>query len=345
MNRHSVQRQRIGPAVRRMRRSRGLTLDELADEAEVSPSHLSRLERSQTLPSFPVLAKIADALGVDVNEFVRLEQDVAELDAKLSVYAGLLALDDEARHGLLDLSIEARRDLVERIDQLSTLSLTPVDVQDRAVSALDAGADEHPLSAVGNVIEQAGLDAIALARMLLFLELMDGPRRALISGPSLLPIAPGQDLVGSYRWAFSRYPIDPPIADWWSRPHDGAASGGFSGRQLRAIVTTSALDSPLGPVIARSLLATSEAFGSAEIAVTERSISDVNLLSVGSNHAILERITDRRGTRSPDHVAIWLCGNERVGPCDDVVDRLWSTLNDEERSREAARTRLQAAIA
>ncbi len=327
-----------------MRRSRGLTLDELADEAEVSPSHLSRLERSQTLPSFPVLAKIADALGVDVNEFVRLEQDVAELDAKLSGYSGLLALNDEARHGLLDLSIEARRELVERLDQLATLSLTPVDVQDRTVSAVDCGPDSQPLSMVGRVIEQSGLDAIGLARMLLFFELLDGPRRALISGPSLLPIAPGQDLVGAYRWAFSRYPMDPPIADWWSRSHDDAASGEVGPRQHRVMVTAAALDSPLGPIMARSLLATLDAHRSSDIAVTERSFGDVNLLSVGGSHAILEQITDRRGIRSPDHVAVWLSGGNRVGPCDDVVDRLWSTLSDEERDPAATRKRLQSAL-
>ena len=80
MKRQTTQRQRIGPAVRRLRRERGLTLDALAEAAHVSPSHLSRLERSQTLPSFPVLAKIAEALEADVNEFVRLEQDVAKLD-------------------------------------------------------------------------------------------------------------------------------------------------------------------------------------------------------------------------------------------------------------------------
>ncbi|MBX6342881.1 MAG: helix-turn-helix transcriptional regulator, partial [Thermomicrobiaceae bacterium] len=72
--RQSTQRQRIGPAIRRLRKQRGLTLDELAREAGISASHLSRLERSQTVPSFTVLAQIAHVLGVQVDEFVRLER-------------------------------------------------------------------------------------------------------------------------------------------------------------------------------------------------------------------------------------------------------------------------------
>src|SRR5205814_3862837 len=76
----SVQRQRIGPAIRKLRRTNGLTLDDLASQAGISASHLSRLERGQTLPSFTVLAQIAHVLGTSVDEFVQLEQDVTALD-------------------------------------------------------------------------------------------------------------------------------------------------------------------------------------------------------------------------------------------------------------------------
>src|SRR5579885_3127138 len=115
MKRRSTPRQRIGPAVRRLRRQQGLTLDALAAAAEVSPSHLSRLERSQTLPSFPVLAKIAEALGADVNQLVQLEHDVAELDMELERFLDILGIPDEQRAEILVLSIEARRDLVNRL--------------------------------------------------------------------------------------------------------------------------------------------------------------------------------------------------------------------------------------
>lgn len=338
MNRHSVQRQRIGPAVRRLRRSRGLTLDELADEAEVSPSHLSRLERSQTLPSFPVLAKIADALGVDVNEFVRLEQDVAEIDRKLSVFAGLLALDDDSRHELLNLSIEARRDIVERLEELAGMSLTPPSVQDRATRAVDSGRDEAPLSAVGTIIEQDGMDAIGLTRMRFTLELLNGERRTLIAGPSLIPVQRGQDLLGAYRRAFPRYPIDPSIALWWSRENGSGGRNGEPEKSSRIIVTTAALDSPLGAATARSLLS---GFESAHVAIIKRPAGDVNMFSVSSGYAMFERISARQGPFRPEHVALWLSGTNRVAAGDELFDRLWESLSDEERDQGSVRERLR----
>ncbi len=343
MNRHSVQRQRIGPAVRRMRRSRGLTLDELADEAEVSPSHLSRLERSQTLPSFPVLAKIADALGVDVNEFVRLEQDVAELDERLSYYAGLLALDDDARSELLDLSIEARRELVSRIEQLAMLTPTSPDVQDQVVRAVESGRDGEPLSAVSTLIERSGLDAISLSRALLFFGLMNGSRKGLIADASLLPILPGQDLVGAYRWAFPNHPIDPTIAQWWRGSREERNHSGADGQGVRLILAQEALRSPLGPVIARSVLGVMENDGSAEIGITERSLGAVSLLTADGGYGLLEQITPRRGQRNPAHMAVWLTGSKRVSPCDAVVDRLWESLMQSERDPGNVRDVLRGA--
>jgi len=337
MNRHSVQRQRIGPAVRRLRRSRGLTLDELADEAEVSPSHLSRLERSQTLPSFPVLAKIADALGVDVNEFVRLEQDVAEIDRKLAMYAGLLALDEESRHELLDLSIEARRDIVQRLETLANLSLTPPNVQERAARAIDSGRDEAPFSALGTLIEQDGMDAIGLARMLLFLEFVGGTRRTLIAGPSLLPVRRGQDLLGAYRRTFPRYPIDPSVALWWPRESVNADRDEASEESSRVIVTADALEPPFGPATVQALLAEPE---TVSIAITTRPAGDVNMVSLTSGYAIFERISSRQGAFRPEHVALWMSGAKRVAAGDEAFDRLWDSLSQDERDRSSARARL-----
>ena len=50
LQRPVVQRQRIGPAIRKLRHEQSLTLDDLAAQAGISASHLSRLERGQTLP-------------------------------------------------------------------------------------------------------------------------------------------------------------------------------------------------------------------------------------------------------------------------------------------------------
>ncbi len=340
MNRHSVQRQRIGPAVRRMRRARGLTLDELAEVAAVSPSHLSRLERSQTLPSFPVLAKIADALGVDVNEFVRLEQDVARLDEELADYAQLFALDAEARRELLDMSIEARREFVTRMDQLATLTPTSVDVQDQAVRALESSRDDAPFSSASTLIERSGLDAVSLSRLHMIVDLLHGRRSMVIAGPSLLPISPGHDAVEAYRWAFPNFPIDPSVATWWRGTETATTRTNEDECPTRALITAGALSSPIGPMMARSMLDLMGQSKSAEVAVTDRSLGSVSLLTVSGGYALLEQLSPRRKSTDPMHVAIWLTGDGRVGLCDKLVDRIWDSLTSDERSPATARGRL-----
>lgn len=47
-----------------------MTLEDLAEQAGISASHLSRLERNQTQPSFIVAAALADHLGVPLSELL-----------------------------------------------------------------------------------------------------------------------------------------------------------------------------------------------------------------------------------------------------------------------------------
>jgi len=108
-----VQRQRIGPAIRKLRHEQEMTLDDLAEQAGISASHLSRLERGQTLPSFTVLAGIAHVLGVSIDEFAQLEQDVAILDADLDVVLREANVDEDAISEMLNLSIESRQELLK----------------------------------------------------------------------------------------------------------------------------------------------------------------------------------------------------------------------------------------
>jgi len=113
-----VQRQRIGPAIRRLRRMNGLTLDDLASQAGISASHLSRLERGQTLPSFQVLSDIAHVLGADVDEFVRLETEVTERDAEFRELLEARGVPEDIQQELMSSSIELRRTLFEIFKEL-----------------------------------------------------------------------------------------------------------------------------------------------------------------------------------------------------------------------------------
>ncbi len=113
VQRPGIQRQRIGPAIRRMRRMKGMTLDDLASQANISASHLSRLERGQTLPSFQVLSDIAHVLGADVDEFVRLESEVTALDHEFRQLLEARGFSEDLQHEVLGTSIELRQALFE----------------------------------------------------------------------------------------------------------------------------------------------------------------------------------------------------------------------------------------
>jgi transcriptional regulator with XRE-family HTH domain len=62
----------IGTILKQQRISLPLTLQELAKKAEVSASHLGRIERGERFPSAHILRKIAAPLGFEENELFTL---------------------------------------------------------------------------------------------------------------------------------------------------------------------------------------------------------------------------------------------------------------------------------
>ncbi|MBI1291989.1 helix-turn-helix domain-containing protein [bacterium] len=64
-------RARVGLNVQRLRRDKGLSQEELAARAEVHQTYLSGVERGVRNPSLLVLARIAKALGADVEDLAK----------------------------------------------------------------------------------------------------------------------------------------------------------------------------------------------------------------------------------------------------------------------------------
>ncbi len=56
--------------IQEKRKQLGMTLQEVADKAGLSPAFLSQAERGQTTPSLVSILKLADALDVDISYFV-----------------------------------------------------------------------------------------------------------------------------------------------------------------------------------------------------------------------------------------------------------------------------------
>ena len=62
----------LGEIIRQQRVTIPLTLQELADMADVSPSHLGRIERGERFPSARILRKIAKPMGFEEDELFTL---------------------------------------------------------------------------------------------------------------------------------------------------------------------------------------------------------------------------------------------------------------------------------
>jgi transcriptional regulator with XRE-family HTH domain len=62
----------LGEIIRQQRVTIPLTLQELADMADVSPSHLGRIERGERFPSARILRKIARPMGFEEDELFTL---------------------------------------------------------------------------------------------------------------------------------------------------------------------------------------------------------------------------------------------------------------------------------
>lgn len=63
--------EQVGQDIRALRKARGQTLNALADAVGRSVGWLSQVERGQTLPAIPDLARLGDALGVTISFFFR----------------------------------------------------------------------------------------------------------------------------------------------------------------------------------------------------------------------------------------------------------------------------------
>lgn len=59
----------VGQNVRNIRNSKGLSMEALANEAEIEYRQLGRIERGEVNTTLISLRKIADALKVNIGEF------------------------------------------------------------------------------------------------------------------------------------------------------------------------------------------------------------------------------------------------------------------------------------
>lgn len=61
----------ISNKIKDIRKQKNITVQELANKAEVSKGLLSQIENNRTVPSLPVLMNIIHSLNLDMNDFFK----------------------------------------------------------------------------------------------------------------------------------------------------------------------------------------------------------------------------------------------------------------------------------
>jgi transcriptional regulator with XRE-family HTH domain len=340
MSKTIAQRQRIGPQIRHLRQLRGLTLDDLSGTAGLSASHLSRLERSQTLPSFTVLANIAQVLDVSIDEFVQLEHDLQELDEQLAWQADLLALDENAYQEIVGLSIDTRRQLNRAIELLSNGHVSNVSVQEQLANLYST--EESHLKRderIKELIRSSGQNAIGLSRSLVQLSEIPGPRVGILNDAGMLASTPNLDYMQLYRGLFPGMPVDPSVARKWSHWRDTLEDEFPYDWRIKLIVHPDLLERVAkrfqnvkdvdGKKIASDVASYWKQMLSDQcdfqIAIAEDDYGNSNRLVAGEAAALFEHY-DHKDTTEHDHpVAIWTSGTRQIEP---IVERLMESWNN-----------------
>ena len=97
---------RIGPQVKKTRKSLGLKQVELAHEVAVSPQHISKLELDQATPSLELLLSLSRTLGVS-TDYLLTGRETAPVDIRGAI---------RAQPGL---SPVAKRSLIQLVGELA----------------------------------------------------------------------------------------------------------------------------------------------------------------------------------------------------------------------------------
>lgn len=95
----------FGKKVRSLRQGMGMSQEELAFKAGLSPAHLGQIERAQKKPTLETIGRLADALGVAVVDLFAFDAPVqagnrnSETIEKIN--SQLLAMSEEDRKDIL----------------------------------------------------------------------------------------------------------------------------------------------------------------------------------------------------------------------------------------------------
>ncbi len=94
----------LGEALKCFRKAKGLTLTELAEQANSHEGNLSRIERNMANPSLDLLYRLAVVLDVSVTELFRVAENTESEKGQASLNANFTNLKPADRNLLVDFS-------------------------------------------------------------------------------------------------------------------------------------------------------------------------------------------------------------------------------------------------
>src|SRR5687768_11096647 len=110
-------RNAMGARIRELREECGLSIGELSDRIDTSASHLSRIERGLSGPSFPVAAAIAAVLGVSARDLATIDRSQANENGRLVAALVSRGMDEDTAIEIQQrISTSARRALLDVIE-------------------------------------------------------------------------------------------------------------------------------------------------------------------------------------------------------------------------------------
>ena len=83
----------LGAKIREHRKARGMTLTELAEQCDISPSFLSQIERDQANPSVATLHRITEEFGLTLGKFFEEPDRINNRDQPAETLAKVVRAD------------------------------------------------------------------------------------------------------------------------------------------------------------------------------------------------------------------------------------------------------------
>ena len=99
----------LGVRIKELRKTRGLSQEQLSGKIDIDPKHLSRIESGRSFPSLDTLEKLANALQVEIKDFFEFAHEAKNTRELKEIISNLLKEVDDER---LRLAVKVLRALV-----------------------------------------------------------------------------------------------------------------------------------------------------------------------------------------------------------------------------------------